>query len=184
MQQLDNWTEGTIENQPGAKFTYTVIDFNNGLTANLVVKTLSFKIRVSYQNYQSDTSLISIQYQIEAGQPQPPTILPEQLLDPAGGTAANTSLKTSSYNNLITALNLLTESTYLPQINDQKLQAAINDKPGLEKISLTVANGSDTSKGILQLNLSSPSLMPTTIVISGFQTYNANHNQQLQYHNF
>ena len=184
LQQLDNWTEGTIENQPGAKFTYTVIDFNNGLTANSVVKALSFKIRVSYQDYQSDTSLITIQYQIEAGQPQPPTILPEQLLDPAGGTVANTSLKTSSYNNLITALNLLTESTYLPQINDQKLQAAINDKPGLEKISLKIANGSDTSKGILQLNLNSPSLMPTTIVVSGFQTYSPNHNQQLQYHNF
>ena len=110
--------------------------------------------------------------------------MPEQLLDPAGGKILNTSLKTNSYNNLITALNLLTESTYLPQINDQKLQAAINGKPGLENVSLTVANGSDTSKGILQLNLSSPSLMPTTIVISGFQTYNANHNQQLQYHNF
>ena len=61
LQQLDNWTEGIIENQPGAKFTYTVIDFNNSLTANLVVKTLRFKIRVSYQNYQSDTSLIAIQ---------------------------------------------------------------------------------------------------------------------------
>ena len=61
LQQLDNWTEGIIENQPGAKFTYTVIDFNNGLTANSVVKTLSFKIRVSYQDYQSDTSLITIQ---------------------------------------------------------------------------------------------------------------------------
>ena len=64
------------------------------------------------------------------------------------------------------------------------MQTVINGKAGLENISLTVANGSDTSKGILQLNLSLPSLMPTTIVISGFHTYNANHNQQLQYHNF
>ena len=184
LQQLDNWTEGTIENQPNAKFIYAVTNFDNGLAANSMTKTLSFKITVSYQDYQSETSLIAIEYQVQANQPQPPEISPEQLLDPAGGTILNTSLKTNSYNNLITALNLLTESTYLPQINDQKLQTAINDKPGLKNVSLTVANGSDTSKGILQLNLSSPSLIPTTIVISGFQTYNANHNQQLQYHNF
>ena len=43
LQQLDNWTEGTIENQPGAKFIYTVKNFNNGLSTNSAVKTLSFK---------------------------------------------------------------------------------------------------------------------------------------------
>ena len=67
-----------------------------------------------------------------------------ELLDPAGGIIGQTKLKTSAYRNLITSLNLFTETTYLPSINNQILQDAIKGKPELKDLTLTIKNDSNT----------------------------------------
>ena len=187
LENLDNWTEGTITDQPDAKFTYTIKEFNHGLDKkDLSEQTLSFKINVQYQDIQKETSLIMIKYQIESNPVKPPVpeIPADQLLNPEGGTISNTNLKTSAYNNLITSLNLLTETTYLPDLNDQKLADAIKQKPQLKAISLKVVEGSNTLQGILKLKLVSPTIKETIIEISGFQIYSATNNESLEYHNF
>ena len=187
LENLDNWTEGTITDQPDAKFTYTIKEFNHGLDKkDLIEKTLSFKIAVKYQDIQKQTSLIMIKYQIESNPVKPPVpeIPADQLLNPEGGTISNTNLKTSAYNNLITSLNLLTETTYLPDLNDQKLADAIKQKPELKDVSLKVAEGSNTLQGILKLKLLSPTIQETIIEISGFTVYKKTTNQSLQYHTF
>ena len=187
LENLDNWTEGTITGQPDAKFTYTIKEFNHGLDKkDQSEKTLSFKINVQYQDIQKETSLIMIKYQIESNPVKPPVpeIPADQLLNPEGGTISNTNLKTSAYNNLITSLNLLTETTYLPDLNDQKLADAIKQKPELKNISLKVAEGSNTLQGILKLKLVSPTIKETIIEISGFTVYKKTTNQSLQYHTF
>ena len=187
LENLDNWTEGTITGQSDAKFTYTIKEFNHGLDKkDQSEKTLSFKINVQYQDIQKETSLIMIKYQIESNPVKPPVpeIPADQLLNPEGGTISNTNLKTSAYNNLITSLNLLTETTYLPDLNDQKLADAIKQKPELKNISLKVAEGSNTLQGILKLKLLSPTIKETIIEISGFTVYKKTTNQSLQYHTF
>ena len=187
LSNLDNWTEGIIPDQPDAKFTYKVKEFTNGLNnKDLSEKTLSFKIAVKYQDVQKETSFIEIKYQIETNpiKPPAPEIPSDQLLNPAGGIISNTNLKTSSYNNLITTLNLLSDTTYLPDLDDQKLAQAIKDQPELKAISLTIVEGSNTLKGILKLKLVSPTIKETIIEISGFQIYSATSNESLQYHNF
>ena len=187
LNNLNNWTEGIIANQTNAKFTYIIKEFTNGLNSkDLSEKTLSFKIAVKYQDVQKETSLIEIKYQIETNPTKPPTpeIPSDQLLNPDGGTISNTNLKTSSYNNLITALDLLSNTTYLPELNDQKLTQAINEKPELKDVSLTIAQGSNTLNGILKLKLVSPTIKETIIEISGFQIYQQTTNQSLQYHTF
>ena len=187
LSNLDNWTEGIIPDQPDAKFTYIVKEFTNGLTnKDLSEKTLSFKIAVKYQDVQKETSLIEIKYQIETNpiKPPAPEIPSDQLLNPDGGTISNTNLKTSSYNNLITALNLLSDTTYLPELDDQKLAQTIKDRPELKDVSLTISEGSNTLDGILKLKLVSPTIKETIIEISGFKIYSATNNQSLEYHNF
>lgn len=187
LSNLDNWTEGIIPDQPDAKFTYKVKEFTNGLTnKDLSKKTLSFKIAVKYQDVQKETSLIEIKYQIQSNPTKPPApeIPGDQLLNPAGGTISNTNLKTSSYNNLITALNLLSDTTYLPELNDQKLTQTIKDRPELKDVSLTISEGSNTLNGILKLKLVIPTIKETIIEISGFKIYSATNNDLLQYHNF
>ena len=187
LENLDNWTEGTITDQPDAKFTYTIKEFNHGLDKkDLSEKTLSFKINVQYQDIQKETSLIMIKYQIESNPVKPPVpeIPADQLLNPEGGTISNTNLKTSAYNNLITSLNLLSDTTYLPDLNDQKLADAIKQKPELKAISLKVAEESNTLQGILKLKLVSPTIKETIIEISGFTVYKKTTNQSLQYHTF
>lgn len=187
LENLDNWTEGTITGQPDGKFTYTIKEFNNGLNnKEISEKTLSFKINVQYQDIQKETSLIMIKYQIETNPVKPPApeIPADQLLNPKGGTISNTNLKTSAYNNLITSLNLLSDATYLPDLNNQKLADVIKQKPELKDVSLKVAEGSNTLQGILKLKLVSPTIKETIIEISGFKIYQQTTNQSLQYHTF
>ena len=187
LENLDNWTEGTISDQPDAKFSYTIKEFNHGLDKkDLSEKTLSFRINVQFQDVQKETSLIMIKYQIESNPVKPPVpeIPADQLLNPEGGTISNTNLKTSAYNNLITSLNLLSDTTYLPDLNDQKLADAIKQKPELKDVSLKIAEGSNTLQGILKLKLLSPTIKETIIEISGFTIYKKTTNQSLQYHTF
>ena len=113
-----------------------------------------------------------------------PEIPADQLLNPEGGTISNTNLKTSAYNNLITSLNLLSDTTYLPDLNDQKLADVIKQKPELKDVSLKVAEGSNTLQGILKLKLVSPKIKETIIEISGFTIYQQTTDQSLQYHTF
>ena len=107
-----------------------------------------------------------------------------ELLDPAGGIIGQTKLKTSAYRNLITSLNLFTETTYLPSINNQILQDAIKDKPELKDLTLTIKNDSNTLNGILNLELKTQTLETKNIKIEGFNSYQLTNNPPLQYHSF
>ena len=107
-----------------------------------------------------------------------------ELLDPAGGIIGQTKLKTSAYRNLITSLNLFTETTYLPSINNQILQDAIKDKPELKDLTLTIKNDSNTLNGILNLELKTQTLETKNIKIEGFNSYQLTNNPSLQYHSF
>lgn len=107
-----------------------------------------------------------------------------ELLDPAGGIIGQTKLKTSAYRNLITSLNLFTETTYLPSINNQILQDAIKGKPELKDLTLTIKNDSNTLNGILNLELKTQTLETKNIKIEGFNSYQLTNNPPLQYHSF
>ena len=189
LDNLDNWTDGKIANQPQEKFTYLVEKFDNGLNQNDKEKTLSFFINVSYLNVSQKTSKISIQYQLETDTPPIIPDLPvDQLLDPQGGQISNTNLNASAYKNLISSLNLLTDQTYLPNLNDGVLLEALKQKPEFKDLSLTIEDDSETLSGTLNLQLKSQSkkqiIKPTIIKITGFSSYDLTNNETLQYHNF
>ena len=189
LDNLNNWTDGKIANQPQEKFTYLVEKFDNGLNQNDKEKTLSFFINVSYLNVSQKTSKISIQYQLETDTPPIIPDLPvDQLLDPQGGRISNTNLNASAYKNLISSLNLLTDQTYLPNLNDGVLLEALKQKPEFKDLSLTIEDDSETLSGTLNLQLKSQSkkqiIKPTIIKITGFSSYDLTNNETLQYHSF
>lgn len=186
---LNNWEEGKIANFPEEKFSYLVEQFDNGLKQTNDQKTLSFLIKVSYKNVSQTTSKIEIQYQLETEKPPVVPDLPvDQLFDPQGGQITNTNLEASAYKNLISSLNLLNEKTYLPSLNDQVLMEALKQKPEFKDLSLTIKDDSQTLNGTLNLELKSNNqkvtIKPTTIQISGFQTYSLDNNLPLQYYDF
>ena len=187
LDNLNNWTNGEIANQPQEKFTYLIDEFNNGLNQNSKQKTLSFFINVSYLNVSQKTSKISIQYQLETDEaPIIPDLPVEQLFDPQGGQISNTNLNVSAYKNLISSLNLLTDQTYLPNLNDGVLLEALKQKPEFKDLSLTIEDDSETLSGTLNLQLKSQSkkqiIKPTIIKITGFPSYSLTNNETLQYH--
>ena len=189
LDNLNNWTNGEIANQPQEKFTYLVETFNNGLNQNSKEKTLSFFINVSYLNVSQKTSKISIQYQLQTDKPPVVPDLPtDQLFDPEGGQITNTNLNASAYKNLISSLNLLNDQTYLPSINDKILLEALKQKPEFKDLSLTIEDDSETLSGTLNLQLKSRSkkqiIKPTIIKITGFPFYPLTNNETLQYHGF
>ena len=189
LDNLNNWTNGEIANQPQEKFTYLIDEFNNGLNQNSKQKTLSFFINVSYLNVSQKTSKISIQYQLETDEaPIIPDLPVEQLFDPQGGQISNTNLNVSAYKNLISSLNLLTDQTYLPNLNDGVLLEALKQKPEFKDLSLTIEDDSETLSGTLNLQLKSQSkkqiIKPTIIKITGFPSYPLINNETLQYHSF
>ena len=189
LDNLNNWTNGEIANQPQEKFTYLIDEFNNGLNQNSKQKTLSFFINVSYLNVSQKTSKISIQYQLETDEaPIIPDLPVEQLFDPQGGQISNTNLNVSAYKNLISSLNLLTDQTYLPNLNDGVLLEALKQKPEFKDLSLTIEDDSETLSGTLNLQLKSQSkkqiIEPTIIKITGFPSYPLINNETLQYHSF
>ena len=188
LDNLNNWTFGQIANRPQEKFTYLIEEFDNGLKQSNDQKTLSFFIKVSYQNVSQRTSKIEIQYQLKTDNPPVPDIPADQLFNPEGGLIANTKLQTSAYKNLISSLNLLNDKTYLPNLDDKILMEALQKRPEFKGLSLSIEAGSETLNGTLNLKLKSQTkqqiIEPTTIKITGFQTYSLTNNDPLQYHSF
>lgn len=188
LDNLNNWTVGQIANRPQEKFTYLIEEFDNGLKQSNDQKTLSFFIKVSYQNVSQRTSKIEIQYQLKTDNPPVPDIPADQLFNPEGGLIANTKLQTSAYKNLISSLNLLNDKTYLPNLNDKILMETLQKRPEFKGLSLNIEAGSETLNGTLNLQLKSQTkqqiIEPTTIKITGFQTYSLTNNDPLQYHSF
>ena len=188
LDNLNNWTFGQIANRPQEKFTYLIEEFDNGLKQSNDQKTLSFFIKVSYQNVSQRTSKIEIQYQLKTDNPPVPDIPADQLFNPEGGLIANTKLQTSAYKNLISSLNLLNDKTYLPNLDDKILMEALQKRPEFKGLSLSIEAGSETLNGTLNLQLKSQAkqqiIEPTTIKITGFQTYSLTNNDPLQYHSF
>ena len=189
LNNLNNWEEGKIANFPEEKFSYLVEQFDNGLKQTNDQKTLSFLIKVSYKNVSQTTSKIEIKYQLETEKPPVVPDLPvDQLFDPQGGQITNTNLEASAYKNLISSLNLLNEKTYLPSLSDQNFIDALGQKPEFKDLSLTIQDDSQTLNGTLNLELKSNNqkvtIKPTTIQISGFQTYSLDNNLPLQYYDF
>ena len=126
--------------------------------------------------------------QLKTDNPPVPDIPADQLFNPEGGLIANTKLQTSAYKNLISSLNLLNDKTYLPNLNNKILMETLQKRPEFKGLSLNIEAGSETLNGTLNLQLKSQTkqqiIEPTTIKITGFQTYSLTNNDPLQYHSF
>ena len=192
LENIENWKPGLIENHPDDKFIYDVLAFNNGLNQTGDQQHyLSFQIKVTYQTDSQITNLIKINYQLQEdnpSKPDQPDLPLDQLLDPAGGTLINTNLKTNKYLHLLEQLNLFKNDTYLPNINNDLLENALNQNQKLKNLKLTIDNQSNTLEGKLVLNLTghfqNQIELNEQIIITGFQTYSLTNAAQLQYYDF